>query len=105
DETNAVLRTDRYLRSDVLLLHSAPLPHRQRNRCNDGEQQEHGCKLERIQILRVEELTERTGVAVALRRGCGHCGRSLYAELLHPHHACDLTDYEQGDDDPKRCIA
>ena len=82
----------------VLRLQSGTMAHRQRDGGDDGDQQQHGGQLERIEILRVEHFAQRARIAVAL--GCRHdgCGSRIRAEVLDPHDAADLDDDQEGDD-------
>jgi hypothetical protein len=70
DRPHAVLAAHRHLGGDVLHLEARALAHGQHDRRDDRHQQQHGGKLERIHVLRVEHGPVR-GVAVVRRQRTG----------------------------------
>ena len=104
DHAQAILRPHRHLLADVLHLLARAVAHGQRDRRDDRDQQDHGRDLERIEVLRVQQLTERLRIGVTL--GLRHRrGQRVEAELLHVDDQADLRDHDQRDQGAQRRIA
>ena len=83
-----------------------PLAHGQRDRRHDRHQQDHGRDLERIQVLRVEQLARARACWNSPRAGVGRPQplRRPRPELAHPDHEADLRDDDQRDQRAERRI-
>src|SRR6185369_11806016 len=104
DDAHAIFATYRDLLRHVLVLESRALAHGQRDGRNNGDEQEHSRKFERINVVRVEHFAELGGIAVTGRlhlRTVGH----VNPHASRPYHAHDLEYHDARNDAASHRVA
>src|SRR3954453_19923156 len=95
DDADAITRIPRNLTGNVLRLEPNTMSHREHDRGDDRQEQQHSREFEGIQVFGIEQLTEHACIAVISR--VRYCSSSLRdAKMLNPHHAADFDDHECG---------